>query len=530
MSRNWRRWGCKSRHNHHFLRFHAHISFPRNVAELNQITPDTALYYSFHTFAPSPVDYEPSAPPPTAALLGVTAALNELHNGGCSLATKSWVENHWGLILWKLAGMVCLDPKSESDPRRKRWCWGEVMRQLRYRYERELNRASRPPLRLIAAQDSPAGGPIVLCISSVTWIPAGDDEHGIPNEPNPVVEVTDGWYRMHAEVDEPLVRALRRGTLSVGKKVAVIGARLSSEKKDGAEILEGGGSLSLRISGNSSHLAPWHAKLGFQKDPFISMLGSLTSDGGTVAVCDVVIEKAYPIAYFEFIETPDGGRKREGPRNENEEAAAHDQWMVRASVSNLFLAKRDATASKLRSDVDAKLHALEGYAERLEPSAPDHIDDLLFELEEGPSANDVLKRVTATEAGWLARAIRDKIRKERECQGEDVSKELNVTGTDARSPWTQDLCPPREVRSFRVLVVRDATTRRRPSERSAQITVWDVLSAFVSEDGKAGLFKEGQRFVVTNLIPTQHSAWMPRGPDSVIYLATRRDSRWRRHK
>lgn len=60
-------------------------------------------------------------------------------------------------------------------------------------------------------------------------------------------------------------------------------------------------------------------------------------------------------------------------------------------------------------------------------SAPDHIDDLLFELEEGPSANDVLKRVTAAEAGWLARAIRDKIRKERECQGEDVSKELNVS-------------------------------------------------------------------------------------------------------
>jgi breast cancer 2 susceptibility protein len=31
--------------------------------------------------------------------------------------------------------MVCLDPERESDGREKRWCWGEVMRQLLYRYE-----------------------------------------------------------------------------------------------------------------------------------------------------------------------------------------------------------------------------------------------------------------------------------------------------------------------------------------------------------------------------------------------------------
>jgi hypothetical protein len=38
------------------------------------------------------------------------------------------------MILWKLAGMVCLDPEKESDVQRKRWCWGEVMRQLLYRF------------------------------------------------------------------------------------------------------------------------------------------------------------------------------------------------------------------------------------------------------------------------------------------------------------------------------------------------------------------------------------------------------------
>ena len=99
-----------------------------NINELRQITPETALYYCFHT--PSST---PSSQPSEVDTMGATAALNELHNAGCSLATKQWVDNHWAMILWKLAGMVCLDPKREMDPRSKRWCWSEVMRQLRYR-------------------------------------------------------------------------------------------------------------------------------------------------------------------------------------------------------------------------------------------------------------------------------------------------------------------------------------------------------------------------------------------------------------
>lgn len=230
----------------------------RNIQELRQITPQTALYYSFHTPSSSslhPSSSLPTEPSPTD-ILGVTAALNELHNAGCALATKEWVENHWCLILWKLAGMVCLDPESELVEGKKRWCWGEVMRQLRYRlvstppshpiiicvkadgsiarYERELNTASRPPLRLIAAQDSPASLPMVLCISNITWsspstsggLGEGEDEHGQPMESIPDVEVTDGWYRMRLEVDGPIRRALRRGVLSVGRKIGVAGARV----------------------------------------------------------------------------------------------------------------------------------------------------------------------------------------------------------------------------------------------------------------------------------------------------------------
>ena len=50
--------------------------------------------------------------------------------------------------------------------------------------------------------------------------------------------------------------------------------------------------MNLEICGNSSHLAPWHAKLGFVRQPWIATLDTLTADGGLVTLVDVVVEKA----------------------------------------------------------------------------------------------------------------------------------------------------------------------------------------------------------------------------------------------
>jgi breast cancer 2 susceptibility protein len=57
------------------------------------------------------------------------------------------------------------------------------------------------------------------------------------------------------------------------------------------------------------------------------------------------------------------------------------------------------------------------------------------------------------------------------------------------------VCPPREVRSFRVLLMRDARTTRRPGHRAVELTVWDVLSLSFDE-APGGQIKEGQRFQV----------------------------------
>jgi breast cancer 2 susceptibility protein len=125
---NWKLWECaffSTRAAYHYL-----ISCCSNISELIQISPATALYYSFHTASSFPLELDS----PVTTILGASAALQELRSMGCILATKPWVDNHWSLILWKMAGMACLEPRREQDPNKKVWCWSEVMRQLRYRF------------------------------------------------------------------------------------------------------------------------------------------------------------------------------------------------------------------------------------------------------------------------------------------------------------------------------------------------------------------------------------------------------------
>ncbi|PFH52259.1 hypothetical protein AMATHDRAFT_2265 [Amanita thiersii Skay4041] len=475
--------------------------------ELKQITPSLAMYYSFHAGSDIGTTH------PAHNMLGSEAALEELKRRGCNLAKKPWVDNHWALILWKLAGMALFNPQQEKDPITRKWCWTEVMRQLLYRYERELNQGKRPAFNKITTRDAPAALPMVLCISNIFFQDGGYrhvDRH------YPELEVTDGWYRLRARIDAPLARAVSKGVIRIGRKIGIAGAWLSSNRKEPSEVLEAYDTTKLVLSGNSSHLMPWHTKLGFRKGPFISTLHSLTADGGSVAVMDVVVTKTFPVAYMEFFDGDDV-KRREGPRSGAEESRLHDQWK----------AKREHEVSKLRNEMERRFTRYEGYIARLERRAghkfdeeeilgtpPNNLDVLYDRLENPEEANNTILEVKPCEAGWLANHIRTALEQERERAADDIERELQKTH------------PPRDVRSFRVIVVQDACTRKRPANRIAQITVWDVLNLSLAESNRQGTFQSGQRYVVTNLVPTQQSAWMNYESGSQIFLSTKRDSRW----
>ncbi|KAG6910490.1 hypothetical protein DXG01_009909 [Tephrocybe rancida] len=488
------------------------------------------MYYSFHTPAATPLLPLTSTPP---VMLGPQQAFTSLLENGCTLATQAWVDNHWGLILWKLAGMVGLDPQRESIPDQKRWCWSEVMRQMFYRYERELNRGKRPPLRLVTTRDAPAAYPMILCVSDISWNSPVHPDEGAPPEPHPELEVTDGWYRLRARIDAPMARAVRRGHIRIGRKIGVAGAYLSSEKKDPSEALDAYNSVKLVLSGNSSHMVPWHAKLGFNPGPCISTLHSLTPDGGTVAAMDFVVVKTHPIAYVELVPT-EGGLHHEGPMNATDEAAAHEKWKKRW----------EHEMSKLHAEYEKKWDRYEGYLDRLErragaeefrpsqdgklapqicrnvsdicfPDFPlDIIENIYNELEDPIEAPNVLAGLGRNECGSLAHFIRDRLQKDKAHAAEDMENELQHT------------CPPRNVKNFRIIVVQDARTRKHAGNRKALLNVWDVLNLSFSESASPGSFEVGQRFMVTNLKPTHQKSWMGHEPDAEVYLCTGQHSRW----
>lgn len=60
---------------------------------------------------------------------GVKSALEQLLRDDCSLATLPWVENHWSLIVWKLAGLVRTRPELLAQY----WRFEVAVNQLKYR-------------------------------------------------------------------------------------------------------------------------------------------------------------------------------------------------------------------------------------------------------------------------------------------------------------------------------------------------------------------------------------------------------------
>ncbi|KAI5116428.1 hypothetical protein M0805_000207, partial [Coniferiporia weirii] len=125
-----------------------------------------------------------------------------------------------------------------------------------------------------------------------------------------------------------------------------------------------------------------------------------------------------------------------------------------------------------------------------------------------------VRNLSPDECGWLARFLKRKTDLDKELAAEEIELEM------------RHKCPPRDVRNFRIVVVRDARTHRRPAHRLAQLTLWDVLQLCVSEGALPGAIEVGQRFLMTSLVPTQHRAWMGHKKDDTVYLASRRDSRF----
>ncbi|XP_076002331.1 breast cancer type 2 susceptibility protein [Genypterus blacodes] len=279
-----------------------------------------------------------------------TAGKEEFYRALCDtpgvdpkLISEEWVYNHYRWIVWKQASMersfpatmgsLCLTPE-------------QVLLQLKYRYDVEVDHSRRPALRRIMEKDDTPAKTLVLCVCGVVTRDDAKNAQAADSKgenPAAVIWLTDGWYAIKAQMDGPLTAMLHKGRLAVGGKLIVHGAELVGSK-DACSPLEAPESIMLKICANSSRPARWDAKLGFHRDPrpFLLPVSSLYSNGGPVGCVDVVLLRSYPTQWME--RKADGGVVFRSTRAEEKEARRYDSHKQKA-MENLF-AKVQAEVEK----------------------------------------------------------------------------------------------------------------------------------------------------------------------------------------
>jgi breast cancer 2 susceptibility protein len=83
-------------------------------------------------------------------------------------------------------------------------------------------------VKRIQEQDSSSTLPLVLVVSQVRWGDPNETEEQSESAELSIIglELTDGWYRIRANIDLTLKSACERGKIVVGTKLAITGARV----------------------------------------------------------------------------------------------------------------------------------------------------------------------------------------------------------------------------------------------------------------------------------------------------------------
>ncbi|TXG58894.1 hypothetical protein EZV62_016723 [Acer yangbiense] len=252
--------------------------------------------------------------------IGTEAFFLMLTQSGASsqFASKEWVSNHYKWIVWKLA---CYERCYSTKSARKFLTVDNVLEELKYRYEREVNNGHRSAIKRILEGDASPSSLMVLCISSfhkkcepkIGTSPVASN--GVESSNAAKVELTDGWYSVDALLDELLSEHLVAGKLFVGQKLRIWGAGLCGSVGP-VSPLEASGSVSLLLNVNGTFRAHWADRLGFCKGVGAPLaFRCIKSNGGPVPRTLVGVTRIYPVLYKERLSN--GGSVVRSERLEN---------------------------------------------------------------------------------------------------------------------------------------------------------------------------------------------------------------------
>ncbi|CCW67244.1 unnamed protein product [Phytomonas sp. Hart1] len=197
------------------------------------------------------------------------------------------------------------------------------------RYNREFVEGDRPLFRKITEGD------VSAAVLGVVTVVAISHERDTPH--TRLIRVSDGFYHLQAALDVPLNRLVREGGLSVGRKIAVCGARcLLRAPCPPTDCL---GEVVLRYNYNCVRPVSAESKVGFCLfEPLALGIGEVHPHGGLVPALEGVVVRVLPPFFVNQSHLSTGGgnaRERHARFANPTPPSAHSIKTIRNFTSQL---------------------------------------------------------------------------------------------------------------------------------------------------------------------------------------------------
>ncbi|KAK4799413.1 hypothetical protein SAY86_024778 [Trapa natans] len=402
--------------------------------------------------------------------IGIEAFFHMLIQSGASgqRVPKTWVANHYRWIVWKLA---CYERCYPAKTLGKFFTVSNVLEELKYRYEREVNHGHRSAIKRILEGDASPSSMLIVCVSAICLncdlSNDGSDVASERNNSQMKLELTDGWYSMDALLDAFLSNLCRSGKIFIGQKLRICGARLCGWDAP-ISPLEATKSVKLLLHANGTHRAHWDDQLGFCKGHYGPLaFRCIKSNGGPVPQTLVGVTRIYPILFKESVSG--GGSIVRSERMELEVCQMHNQRRT---------AIIDGVISEFQRDEDFHIYNEDDSEEGAKVSK-------LLETAEEP---ELLMADMSPEQLNAFAAYRSKMEGTRQSNIEkSIEKALQDAGLRKR-----EVTPFMRVR---VVGLRSKGCRRHCGPGKGLITIWNPSERMQHE------LIEGQAYVFSGLLP-----------------------------
>ncbi|KAK7156638.1 hypothetical protein R3I94_006625 [Phoxinus phoxinus] len=401
------------------------------------------------------------------------------------LISDAWVFNHYQWIVWKrasmertfpvLMGSLCLTPE-------------QVLLQLKFRYDVEVDHSQRSALRRIMERDDTPAKTLVLCVCGVAKT-CQNSEKPVKDEKTPnakmescVIWLTDGWYAIKGMLDPPLSAMLNKGRLRIGEKIVTSGAELVGSQ-EACSPLEAPESLMLKISANSTRRARWDTKLGYYRDPrpIRLQLSSLYPAGGGVSCVNIVVLRSYPTQWME--KKPNGVFIFRNDRAEEREARKHSTSKHKSM---------DLVISKIQTQFEKEMEGNKKGRRQRRTFSRHEIEA----LQDGEELHEAMEQDPAIETHVSERQM-EALSKYRRCLEERSQAELQerVHKAVMEAQEAEGGCPNRDVTPVWKLSISDANDLQ--NDRVYTLNIWRPSRDLY------GLLREGHRYRAYHLATSE---------------------------